>query len=410
MATSHPSGAHPSSAHPLAPNGYGKRSAPGQEPRRPDDFAALHPRDAALAGYLDRLPDGADISIKTLAACLPYGQCALGTSLRRLSEAGHLRRVTERLPDAPRWVTRTYFTRTARDDAWWSAFLRGDVPAAPAPVPRPRPAAPGRARGARPPAPRAAAGDAPSGERQPAAVRPPSAARAAPAGAAGAGREPAARQAPPARRDVRASRDVPQRERSRAYTALARLGEADPRMALSAADCAALEELAEEWFRRGTDELRLRHALTAGLPPEVHSPRALAHRRLTDKLPPQPPPRDPSPPPRRMLECTVCRAPGRAEALPGGLCRACRGDAGPPTTGTAPSPDAATAPAILTPAGGPAGAGPADGAGHGAAATAGPVDAGAHIARIRAVLRAGRTGRRALTDRTAAQGRPPRGG
>ncbi|WP_149179300.1 hypothetical protein [Streptomyces sp. TRM49041] len=118
-------------AHPLANPGYGKRSAPGQRTRSHTDFAHLPPREAAVAAYIDRLDDGADISIKTLAKVLPYGQCALGTALRRISRAGHLRRGSEPV-DAPdgtqKWITRTWWTRTPRDDAWWEAFRNGDIP------------------------------------------------------------------------------------------------------------------------------------------------------------------------------------------------------------------------------------------------------------------------------------------
>ncbi|GAA1939606.1 hypothetical protein GCM10009837_77240 [Streptomyces durmitorensis] len=116
--------------HPMANPGYGKRSAPEQRPRTNDDFTHLPPREAAIAACLDRLPDGADISVKTLAKHLPYGQCALRTALNKLQDAGHLRRGREHLrgSDSPRWITRTWFSRTARDDAWWTAFTRGDVP------------------------------------------------------------------------------------------------------------------------------------------------------------------------------------------------------------------------------------------------------------------------------------------
>ena len=116
--------------HPMANPGYGKRSAPDQLPRTAHDFAHLPPREAAIAAYVDRLPDGADISVKTLAKRLPYGQCALRTALNNLQRAGHLRRGREHLADSgsPRWITRSWFSRTARDDDWWAAFTRGDVP------------------------------------------------------------------------------------------------------------------------------------------------------------------------------------------------------------------------------------------------------------------------------------------
>ncbi|MFF5312707.1 hypothetical protein [Streptomyces massasporeus] len=115
----------------MAGPGYGKRTTPGQLPGTRHDFAHLPPREAAIAAYLDRLPDGADISVKTLAKQLPYGQCALGTALNRIQQAGHLRRGRECVTaddGSSRWITRTWFTRTARDDDWWTAFTRGDAP------------------------------------------------------------------------------------------------------------------------------------------------------------------------------------------------------------------------------------------------------------------------------------------
>ncbi|MFF1917730.1 hypothetical protein ACFVYE_40545 [Streptomyces sp. NPDC058239] len=116
--------------HPMANPGYGKRSAPSQHPRTDRDFAHLPPREASIAAYIDRLPDGADISVKTLAKVLPYGQCALRTALNQLQDAGHLRRGSECVANGEvlLWVTRTFFSRTARDDDWWAAFTRGDVP------------------------------------------------------------------------------------------------------------------------------------------------------------------------------------------------------------------------------------------------------------------------------------------
>lgn len=273
MASADFSRAPHASAHPMANPGYGKRSAPRQSPRRADDFAHLPRREAAIAAYIDRLPDGAAIDAKTLAKCLPdYGQMACATALRRLSEAGHLRRVREHhiTEDGARWVTRTFFSRTARAEEWWEAFVRGD--------------------------------DAP--EPRPAAVPP----TAAPT-------------------------------RTPAYDVLASLGRADPRMTLSAADCARLESRAAAWLARDADPARLVQALTSGLPVPVHSPAALARTRLEAKLPPEPVPE-----PRaeitisRLLECTDCGRPGPPTALPGGLCRPCRGEAEPlPPGGLSPT-------------------------------------------------------------------------
>ncbi|MEK8143511.1 MarR family transcriptional regulator [Streptomyces sp. M10(2022)] len=124
---------------------------------------------------------------------------------------------------------------------------------------------------------------------------------------------------------------------SPAYLALARLGRSEPRLVLSAADCSVLEGLACAWLDRGVDADYLTRALTAGLPAEIGSPVGFVRRRLIDKIPPRlpvaPSPAVPSGPVgRMMMECTECGAPGRPEALPGGLCRPCR----TPAPGAAP--------------------------------------------------------------------------
>ncbi|MGW7412952.1 hypothetical protein [Streptomyces sp. NPDC054863] len=117
-------------AHPMAGPGFGKQSAPDQQPRSAADFGHLNVREAAIAGYVDRLPDGSDISIKTLSREIPaYGQQAVASALRKLSAAGHLRRFREPLcgaDDTVRWVQRTYFSRTQRPDAWWQSMVRGE--------------------------------------------------------------------------------------------------------------------------------------------------------------------------------------------------------------------------------------------------------------------------------------------
>lgn len=283
----------PHGNHPSARPGYGKREAPAQRPSRPGDFAHLPRREASIAAYLDRLPEGADISVKTLAKVLPdYGQCALRTALRRLSEAGHLRRVAEtHMSDggSPLWVTRTYFSRTARDDSWWMALCAGIVPMT-------------RDDGAAPPLTA----------------------------------DPPRPQSPDAH--VRFRTRHPQ---SPCYAALAALGRAEPRMTLSAADCASLEAFAEEWLARGATRDQLLSALTSGLPPHIHHPGRLARSRLLAKMPPElapepetaaagpGPAQGPSPRALRIMECTVCRAPGRPEALPGGVCGPCRGEVPP---------------------------------------------------------------------------------
>ncbi|MGW1198906.1 hypothetical protein ACWD4B_24180 [Streptomyces sp. NPDC002536] len=239
----------------MARPGYGKHSAPGQDPRTAATFAHLPAREASIASHIDRLPDGAAMDIKTLAREIAaYGQQAVATALKALSEAGHLRRIRERLGgDRTQWVQRTYFSRTPRGDAWWQQLLAGDVPGTDTDSPAPA-------------------------------------------------------SAPP--------------RHSQAYSALAALGRADARMTLSAAECAALEPLAAEWLARGVPAPQLAQALTSGLPDPVHCPGALARKRLTDKMPPEPVPAAAAP--LRIMECTGCGIPGWPDALPGGLCRTCR--------------------------------------------------------------------------------------
>ncbi|MFH8787581.1 hypothetical protein [Streptomyces roseoverticillatus] len=257
----------------MARPGFGKRSAPGQAPRRADDFAHLPAREASVAGYLDRLPEGAAMDVKTLAKELAaYGQQAIRTALQYLVQAGHLLRRREPVGEGrTQWVFRTYFSRTPRNDAWWKRFLKGDAP------PEQVDATPG-------PEP------VPALEAEPVRAQPPAA-------------------------------------RSRAYKALAMLGRTgDRRLTLSASECAQLEPLVTEWFARGAVEADVVRAVSSGLPLEVHCAGAFARRRLIDKIPPEPfhePADPPGPVPAEKVECRTCRVPGPPEAFTEGLCRAC---------------------------------------------------------------------------------------
>ncbi|WP_432104554.1 MarR family transcriptional regulator [Streptomyces sp. bgisy091] len=351
----------------MAKPGYGKRSMPGQRPRRADDFALLPARERYIAGYIDQLPDGASMDVKSLAKQLPlYGQQAVASALKALAAAGYLRRVRCLVGDLGqvRWVSRTFWSRTAHDNEWWAAAEVTPAGAATAPLAQPvavppveaQPvalppvappvaAAPAAHAPVTPQAPRTAeAAPAPEyadltpGEPEPwptttntadatdtaklpaEPLRSPVPQRPAPAQAAPAPVVPQQRRPAAV---VEPARDSP------AYRALAELGRIDSRLALSAADCAALEARAAEWLARGVDTEYLTQALTAGLPATVSSPAGLVRRRLVDKIPPHArtapqPPAPGGPVHRVMLECTRCGTPGRPEALPDGLCRPCR--------------------------------------------------------------------------------------
>ncbi|WP_329226622.1 MarR family transcriptional regulator [Streptomyces sp. NBC_01460] len=318
MATEHLSPAlrAPASSRPYAKArpGYGKRTASGQRASQAADFALMAERERYVAGYVDRLPDGAAMDIKSLAKSLPlYGQMAVSSALKALGVAGHLRRVRCLAGEGEqvRWVSRTYWSRTARDNEWWDTFLTTEGShSTPRTTPTPTP---GGAEG-----PVAAPTSPQRAPSTPTAPPEPTAPPAPPAPA------PASPAMPEQRTSV-----TPEVAASPAYLALAQLGRRDPRLALSAADCRTLEPLAAIWFARGVDADYLTQALTAGLPAQVGSPVGIVRRRLTDKLPPyaagSPAPATTVTPKRRVLaECTECGRPGSPEALPDGLCRLCR--------------------------------------------------------------------------------------
>ncbi|MET7368017.1 MarR family transcriptional regulator [Streptomyces sp. NPDC005566] len=317
MATEQPSSAVRAPARPSRPyrkahRGYGKRSAPGQRPSGAADFALLPERERYIAGYVDLLPDGAAMDIKSLAKDLPlYGQMAIGTALRALGIAGHLRHVRCRVEalGQSRWVTLTFWSRTARDNEWWAAHLDAES---------------GRAAGTT-----AAAATPPVATEPAAATTPPVA-----TDAESVATEPVDAAEPVVAVSVPQQRNpdpAPDSGPSPAYLALARLGRTEPRLALSASDCGALEDLAAAWFVRGVSADYLAQALVSGLPDRIGSPVGFVRRRLLDKIPARLPDTAPASAPapgtparRLLVECTECGRPGPAESLPDGLCRPCR--------------------------------------------------------------------------------------
>ncbi|MFE9459690.1 hypothetical protein, partial [Streptomyces californicus] len=363
-------------------------------------------------GFIDRLPEGASMSVKQLAKHLPlYGQQAIGTSLNSLTVAGHMRRVRCMLNTGPgpgagarpgsgmstgtgagagagagkagevRWIFRTFWSRTARDNEWWNTYLATehsiqaitpeDLATPPPPWTPPttsptpwdtaeepqQPPAPPQARPLeavaavpqqRAPLPAATGTPRPHlTEQQPPAG---DMTRATPTPSADRPEavQTTPRTTPPAPGEVPAAlRATTEPKPSVAYLALARLGRDDHRLALSATDCTTLEPLAAAWLARGVSVDYLTTALTAGLPTRIDSPAGLLHRRLTDKIPPHHPgattetqsPGTNEPTHKTLVECTNCRRPGPPGALPDGLCRPCHHAHTQGSEPTAPTPD-----------------------------------------------------------------------
>ncbi len=287
MAYSQLNPALPSPSHPMAKTGYGKRPAGDESPHSEADFAHLGAREAEIATFIDHLAVGAAMGHKVIAAEHPrYGQQAVRTAMSRLTDAGHLRWVKEHLTvedHTMRWVTRTYWSRLRRSEEWWAGFVQArhgrDVT---------HDHQPGLARADEP--------------------------------------EPEAADAEP---DPAEATEAPE-EPSAAHRTLAELRVADRRMALSEAECEALEPLAAEWLARGATPAELTHALTAGLPSPVTNPGGLARKRLESKMPPKPPAktRPKARVTRAVFVCGLCEEPETAVPLINGLCAECRAECG----------------------------------------------------------------------------------
>ncbi|WP_336605842.1 hypothetical protein [Streptomyces sp. BA2] len=282
MAYAKPNPVLPSPSHPMAKSGYGKRLADDEEPHAEADFEHLCLRDAHVAVYLDHLEPGAAMGYKDLAAAHPqYGQQAIRTSLRRLTEAGHLRWIKEHLTvedNSMRWVTRTYWSRIPRSEEWWADFAR------------------------------ARHGRDVTHDHHPGLARVP---------------EPAGEQAPEPEAEPKS-----ESEPSVAYRTLAQLRTADPRMALSEGECRALEALAAQWLDHGATPQDITHALTAGLPLTVTNPGGLARNRLESKMPPKPPAKTPARAhvTRAIFVCGLCEEPETTTELVHGICADCRAE------------------------------------------------------------------------------------
>ncbi|MFD5817981.1 helix-turn-helix domain-containing protein [Streptomyces sp. NPDC127038] len=241
---------------------------------------AQHPELSGLAIglglYIQSLPAGAPVDIKTLAARFPEGTTRIAAALRELETHGYLRRTRERTPDG-RIVTRTVSCnqpgrRSTQTDHHQAATA--DAPRPPAPARRPAP-------DKRPPR-----------KLLPAVPRP----------------------ACPSPALLQAATDL-----------LAGLRGVDRRLLLSATDVEHLAPGVAAWLERDLTPTAVRHTLTTGLPLEdLRRPAALLAHRLAAQLPPPPPFRTPEAPSAVRHPLQNCDNCDRAFRGPEpGICRAC---------------------------------------------------------------------------------------
>ncbi|MFD6331748.1 helix-turn-helix domain-containing protein [Streptomyces niveus] len=259
----------------------------------------------ALGVYIQSLPTGARVDIKTLAHRFPEGATRIAAALRELEAHGYLRRVRERTPGG-RIVTRTISCNQP-------AAARHRTATAPTRVPRPQatPTLLAPSPHTEPPEPPAHEADPDENDTT-----------------VGMCPEPAR----PAPRRKRALPAVPQPGHSSpellqaATHLLADLRALDPRLLLSACDTAHLAPGVAAWLERDVPPAAVCHALTTDMPPEgPRRPAALLAYRLTAQLPPPPPFRAPAaPPPVRhpLQNCDRCDRAFRAPEP--GCCGGCR--------------------------------------------------------------------------------------
>ncbi|MFE6491466.1 helix-turn-helix domain-containing protein [Streptomyces sp. NPDC057748] len=217
-----------------------------------------------LSTYIQSLPAGARIGIKTLSERFPDSEARIAAALRELEAHGYLSRTRERLPNG-RVVTRTCSYNQPN-----GAPQRHPAPApAPAPAPKPKPRR-------QPPAP----------ARAPSPTPPP----------------------PPLPQYLRAATAL--------LTDLHRHAAA---ITLTEKDVVLLAPAAATWFERGATPAALRHALTDDLPQPLKRPAKLLRYRLTALVPPPPTPDHPT---VLFQNCDRCDRAFRSPTP--GDCRDCR--------------------------------------------------------------------------------------
>lgn len=273
-----------------------------------------------LAGYVQSLPDGEDITVRKLAKESKEGELRVAAALRELERAGYLLREKVRGPDG-RLTTRTT----------WFNVPRGEANPEPDPEPDPDPD----------PDPGPKPESDPKPESKPEAV----AKRTTPPPPPPPLPVPASVPAPLPPAFVPAPAPAaPAAPAERSVLLLQELCRHDPRLTLSARDAERLAPGVERWFERGLSAEAITHALAARLPEPLTNPGGLLAHRLARFQPPQPayaPPPAPVPPQEQWQEpgrwgmrihdvpiydsCDACeRALPVAYAKAHGRCRDCQ--------------------------------------------------------------------------------------
>ncbi|MGW2084232.1 helix-turn-helix domain-containing protein [Streptomyces sp. NPDC001880] len=235
-----------------------------------------------LSTYIQSLPAGARIGIKTLAERFPDSEARIAAALRELEAHGYLSRTRERLPNG-RVVTRTCSYNQPT----------GNAQRRPASTPKPRRQAPASA-------PAAAPAPAPA----PVAATPPS--------------TPAPAPMPPPPPLPQPRNPLPQYLRA-ATALLTDLHRHAAEITLTEKDVVLLAPAAATWFERGATPAALRHALTHDLPQPLNRPAKLLRYRLAALLPPPPTLEHPT---VLLQNCDRCDRAFRSPTP--GNCRECR--------------------------------------------------------------------------------------
>lgn len=221
------------------------------------------------------LPDGSRETLQTIGEKMPEGRIALRRARQQLEAEGYVHTRRNQCPSTGRWTTRVLVSNVAlrTPEEIEAAF-------------------------------------APPGERMPTVGAP--AERAV--GTSPKGKNTEEVNTPHAAAPLVA----------RAAAVLHRVGRTEARLALGVAEAAGLAPLAARWLANGASERELRTAVTAGLPPAVHSPAGFIARRLRDKLPAPRTCADPAAPAAPLPECAHCGDPlPRGQAT--GVCAPCTG-------------------------------------------------------------------------------------